>query len=65
MNDEYTIDVIRKVNTGEIEISYTIEKQCISKDFSKPPTTRFYNGYLLIPKDKIADLQKAINDNRW
>jgi hypothetical protein len=59
------IEEIRKVNTGGIEINYTEEHLCLSKDFSKPPSTKYYRRSVVIPKEKLMDLQKAIDDKRW
>lgn len=61
-----TIKEIRKVNTGGIEIHYETEKICISKDFEKPSSTkRFYNHYVVIPKESLNDLKLALKDKRW
>ena len=60
--DKTTITSIRKVNTGDIEISYEVEKEIISKDFHKPNTTRVYAYSLLIPKSRFEDLKRAMKE---
>lgn len=59
-----TIKEIRKVNTGDIEINYDVEKEIISKDFHKNNTTRFYVYSVVIPKERFKDLIKAIKE-KW
>lgn len=53
-----TIEWIRKVNDGGVEIHYVVEKESNSG-------TRFYNYFVVIPKDRLADLRKALNDKRF
>ena len=59
------IEWIKKVNSGGIEIAYTVTKECISNNLRKPSTTRDYFHSVVIPKGRIPDLEKAIADKKW
>lgn len=62
---ETTINEIRKVNTGEIEINYEVKKSFPNKEMGKPDTERYYTYSVVIPKNKIKDLKSAIADKRY